>query len=147
MGEPPTFRRVRPVCPGLWSAILRRLVPGRWFSSRREGFIGVADPYSSSLGRWAAKGQIRPWCSIGGDGSLPLDSFRTAQMPAMAELGHEPTSHQAEVESTHARISGAIAGLCAPYHTLCAQNYGSLPQFERCDSARFGGLEVYEGAP
>src|SRR5215831_4095532 len=34
-------------------------------------------------------------------------------------IGQEPTSHPADVESTHARISSAIAGLCAPYHTLC----------------------------
>ena len=33
-------------------------------------------------------------------------------------MGHEPTSHPAGVESAPARISNAIACLCAAYHTL-----------------------------
>ena len=38
-----------------------------------------------------AVGQIRPWGSIGKDGSLSPDSFRAWRMLLTAELGHNPT--------------------------------------------------------
>jgi hypothetical protein len=37
--------------------------------------------------------QIHPWCSIGGDGSLPLDSFRARRMLLM-ELKTASTARQ-----------------------------------------------------
>jgi len=39
-----------------------------------------------------AVGQIRPWGSIGKDGSLSPDSFRAWRMLLTAELGQELTS-------------------------------------------------------
>ena len=39
-----------------------------------------------------AVGQIRPWGSIGKDGSLSPDSFRAWRMLLTAELGHNRTS-------------------------------------------------------
>src|SRR5882672_5372727 len=39
-----------------------------------------------------AVGQIRPWGSIGKDGSLSPDSFRAWRMLLTAELGQEETS-------------------------------------------------------
>ncbi len=36
-----------------------------------------------------AVGQIRPWGSIGKDGSLSPDSFRAWRMLLTAELGHK----------------------------------------------------------
>ena len=33
-------------------------------------------------------GQIRPWCSIGGDGSLSPNSFRAGRTPATEGVGH-----------------------------------------------------------
>jgi hypothetical protein len=40
----------------------------------------------------AELGQIRPWCSIGVDGSLSPDSFRAQWIAVTEESGHEPTS-------------------------------------------------------
>jgi hypothetical protein len=36
-----------------------------------------------------ASGQIRPWCFIGMDGSLPLDSFRAGRMLLTAASGQK----------------------------------------------------------
>jgi len=51
-----------------------------------------------------AVGQIRPWGSIGKDGSLSPDSFRAWRMLLTAELGQQrpfaPRSALAEIEVT-----------------------------------------------
>jgi hypothetical protein len=43
-----------------------------------------------------------------------------------------------------ASTADAIAGFYALYHTLCAENYCSLP-FERCEAAHLPGWSVHRG--
>src|SRR6266446_6149589 len=49
-------------------------------------------------------GQIRPWCSIGVDGSLSPDSFRAGQMTVAADMG--PVSRASSVHTVMRNYTG-----------------------------------------
>jgi hypothetical protein len=59
--------------------------------SRRQSHSLQVLQRKCGVWRRTAMGQFRPWCSIGGDDSFPLDSLRGGETSAREGVGQQGT--------------------------------------------------------